>query len=170
MIQFEKPGTYTVEATYSTEFLNYPESLKGGMEDCKMIKQTTLLLSLLLGSCLVSRADELANLQAQRVETLQQAVRLIEPCREVHDHATQSTKTRPLSHSQVLTSRALMKRLIAPDAKPALENLLIVSLMLGEERRLLAFDATKPPPAVMRLYDLTGAYLPAAADDDQRQE
>jgi hypothetical protein len=44
-----------------------------------MIKQTALLLSIVLGSCFVCRGDELADLQAQRIETLQQAVGLIEP-------------------------------------------------------------------------------------------
>ncbi len=43
-----------------------------------MIKQATLLVSIVLGSCLVGRADELADLQKQQVETLQQAVRQIE--------------------------------------------------------------------------------------------
>ena len=97
-----------------------------------------------------------ANLSSYRVTTF----------REVHNHATQSTKTRPLSHSQVLTLRGLKDRLTEPDVRPSLQHLLIVSMMLGKERRVLIFDKTSPPQGIIRLYDLTGAYLPAAADDD----
>jgi hypothetical protein len=43
-----------------------------------MIKYTAMLLSVLLGSDHVCRGDELADLQAQRVKTLQQAADQIE--------------------------------------------------------------------------------------------
>ena len=95
-----------------------------------------------------------ANLSSYQVETH----------REVHDHATQASKTRRLSHAQVLTLRELTRHLSASDAKPELANLLTVSLVEGETRRVITFDATKPPAAVIRLYDLTGAYLPAAVE------
>ena len=95
-----------------------------------------------------------ANLASYQVETH----------REVHDHATQASKTRRLSHAQVLTLRELTRHLSASDAKPELANLLTVSLVEGETRRVITFDATKPPAALIRLYDLTGAYLPAAVE------
>ena len=95
-----------------------------------------------------------ANLSSYQVETH----------REVYDHATQASKTRRLSHAQVLTLRELTRHLSASDAKPELANLLTVSLVEGETRRVITFDAAKPPAAVIRLYDLTGAYLPAAVE------
>ncbi|MBW3539498.1 MAG: beta galactosidase jelly roll domain-containing protein [Planctomycetes bacterium] len=85
--------------------------------------------------------------------------------REVYDHATQAQKTRKLSHAQVLTIRNLLRRLSPEDKEPKLENLLIVSCVDGGERIIHLFDRMKAPRDVIRLYDLTGAYLPAAVGE-----
>ncbi len=80
--------------------------------------------------------------------------------REVYDHATQNTKQRQLSEAQVLTLGKLIQNL-PPSAKvPDLENLILVSVpQANGQAEVFLYDRSHPPAAILRLYDLTGAYL-----------
>jgi hypothetical protein len=79
--------------------------------------------------------------------------------REVHDHASQSTKTRDLSDAQVLTLSKLVKDL-PPSAKtPEFKNLLLVSVFESGRVKTNLYNRLNPPRDIIRLHDVTGAYL-----------
>jgi hypothetical protein len=79
--------------------------------------------------------------------------------REVYNHASQSTKTRELSHAQALTLAKLVKNLPASAKAPELENLLLVSIRDNDKVKTFRYDRSNLPPEIVRLFDLTGAYL-----------
>jgi hypothetical protein len=79
--------------------------------------------------------------------------------REVHDHASQSSKTRELSDAQVLTLNNLIKNL-PPSAKgPELKNLILVSVVEKGQAKTYLYDRLNLHQDIVRLHDLTGAYL-----------
>jgi hypothetical protein len=79
--------------------------------------------------------------------------------REVYNHASQSNKTRELSHAQVLTLTKLVKSL-PPSAKtPEPKNLILVSVIEKGQSKTYLYNRLDPPRDIIRLYDLTGAYL-----------
>jgi hypothetical protein len=83
--------------------------------------------------------------------------------REVHDWATQATKRRELSDPQVVTLRKLVKNL-PPSAKaPDLKNLVLVSVSEKGTAKTYLYKRLDLPRDIVRLYDLTGAYV----DTDQ---
>src|SRR5262245_14198883 len=79
--------------------------------------------------------------------------------REVYNHASQSTKTREVSHAQVMTLGELAKSLPASAKTPELKNLLLVSVSEKGKVKTFLYDRSAPPRDIIRLYDLTGAYL-----------
>ena len=83
--------------------------------------------------------------------------------REVYNHASQSTKTRELSHAQVLTLSKLVKSLPPAAKSPELKNLILVSIVENGKAKTYLYNRLDPPRDIIRLYDLTGAYL----DTDQ---
>lgn len=90
-----------------------------------------------------------ADLSSSRVTT----------SREVHNHASQSTKTRELSHAQVETLRMLARNLPASAKPPKLNNLILVSVSEKGKVRTYLYERSAPPGDIIRLYDVTGAYL-----------
>jgi hypothetical protein len=79
--------------------------------------------------------------------------------REVYDNASQSRKTRELSDAQVLTLRKLAKNL-PPSAKaPELKYLVLVSVSEKGKAKTYLYNRLDLPRDIIRLYDLTGAYL-----------
>jgi hypothetical protein len=79
--------------------------------------------------------------------------------REVYERGSQAIKTRELSHSQVITLTELIKHLAASAGAPELKNLLLVSVRQHENVETHLYDRSAPPQDIIRLYDLSGAYL-----------
>ena len=65
--------------------------------------------------------------------------------REVYDHASQSTKTRELSHAQVMTLGELAKSLPVSAKTPELKNLLLVSVSEKGKVKTFLYDRSAPP-------------------------
>lgn len=97
-----------------------------------------------------------ADLSASKVTT----------SREVYNHASQSTKTRELSHAQVLTLRKLIEEL-PPSAKaPEFKHLVLVSVVENGTAKTSLYDRLSLPRNIVRVYDLTGAYVVTEDPDD----
>lgn len=79
--------------------------------------------------------------------------------REVHDHASQGAETRKLSHSQILTLRKLVKSLPPSPVVPELKNLILVSVSGKEQAKTHLYNRIDLPRDIIRLYDVTGAYV-----------
>ena len=79
--------------------------------------------------------------------------------REVYNHASQTTKTRELSHAQILTLGKLIKNLPASAKPPEIKNLILVSVVERGQPKTYLYNRMDPPRDIIRLYDLTGAYL-----------
>lgn len=92
-----------------------------------------------------------ADLSASKVTT----------SREVYEHASHSTKTRELSHAQVLTLRKLIGELPPLAEAPEFKNLLLVSVVENGKVKTRLYNRLKLPRKIVRLYDLTGAYVVA---------
>lgn len=79
--------------------------------------------------------------------------------RAVHNWAVQASAFRQLSQAQVTTLRNLAKNL-PPSAKtPELKNLLLVSISEKGHKKTYLYNRLDPPRDIIRLYDLTGAFL-----------
>ncbi len=82
--------------------------------------------------------------------------------REVYNHATQAAKQHGLSEAQVLTLGKLIQNLPASANVPDLKNLILVSVLQANGKaEVFRYDRSQPPAEIVRLYDLTGAYLQA---------
>jgi hypothetical protein len=79
--------------------------------------------------------------------------------REVYDWASQNYKTSELSDEQVRVLRKLAKSLPASAKAPALENLVLVSVSEEEKAKTYLYNRMDLPRDIVRLYDLTGAYV-----------
>jgi hypothetical protein len=79
--------------------------------------------------------------------------------REVHDWATQSTRARELSDAQVATLRKLVKDLPQSAKAPDLKDLILVSVSENGKARTYLYNRLDLPRDIIRLYDLTGAYV-----------
>ena len=80
-------------------------------------------------------------------------------CRVVHNWATQAIHSRKLSNPQVATLRKLVNKL-PPSAKaPDLKNLVMVSVSENGKPKTYIYNRLDLPRDIIRLYDLTGAYL-----------
>jgi hypothetical protein len=78
---------------------------------------------------------------------------------EVYDFAVQNIERRKLSHVQVLTLSKLVKSL-PPSAKtPELKNLILVSVVEKGQPKTYLYNRLEAPRDIIRLYDLTGAFL-----------
>lgn len=86
--------------------------------------------------------------------------------REVHDWAHQNYKTRKLSHAQVLTLRNIAKALPKSIQPTQVDNIVIVSVGEAEDRKLHIYDRFSLPRDIVRIYDVTGAWI---STDDKPQ-
>ena len=82
--------------------------------------------------------------------------------REVYDHATQSEMTRKLSDAQAGTLGNLIKQLPPSAKQPELENLIVVSILKKGLATTYLYDRLDMPREIVRLYDVTGAYVVTA--------
>jgi hypothetical protein len=85
--------------------------------------------------------------------------------REVHNWAHQSHKTRKLSHAQVMTLTKLCKALPQSIRPKQVNHIVIVSVGAGKDRKLHVYDRRALPAQIVRLYDLTGAYIATEAEE-----
>jgi len=79
--------------------------------------------------------------------------------REVFNHATQSQKTRKLSHVQVMKLKGMLEGMPRSTEKTELKSLVVVSFMKDKTTTFYAYDRGTLPPRMNRLFDLTGAYV-----------
>ncbi len=83
----------------------------------------------------------------------------VEAWREVFDLASQGGGPRELSHEQVLALRELSGKLPASCKPPELKDLILVSVMRDGKPMIRLYNRLGHPNEIVRLYDLTGAYL-----------
>ena len=79
--------------------------------------------------------------------------------REVYAHATQSETTRKLSDAQAGTLGNLIKQLPPSAKQPELKNLIIVTISKKGKATTYLYDRLDMPRDIVRLYDVTGAYV-----------
>lgn len=84
--------------------------------------------------------------------------------REVHDWASQCTKTRELSREQTRILSKLTESLPPSAEAPELNKLVLVSVTERGRAKTYRYDRLHLPQEVVRLYDLTGAELPAHSE------
>ena len=82
--------------------------------------------------------------------------------REVYEHATQSEMTRKLSDAQAATLGNLIKQLPPSAKQPKLENLIVVTILKKGLATTYLYDRLDMPQEIVRLYDVTGAYVDTA--------
>ena len=79
--------------------------------------------------------------------------------RRVYERGTQAARTHVLSRAQVLTLRKLVKSLTPSIKMPEVKNLILVSVLDEGQAKMYLYNRLDPPRDIIRLYDLTGAYL-----------
>ncbi|OHB74215.1 MAG: hypothetical protein A2Z34_10300 [Planctomycetes bacterium RBG_16_59_8] len=79
--------------------------------------------------------------------------------RHVHDWAEQSHETRKLSDAQVLALTGIGDALPKSIRPWGVYHLVIVSVGESRDRKLYVYKRYELPPEIVRLYDLTGAYI-----------
>ena len=79
--------------------------------------------------------------------------------RKVYERATQSEMTRKLSDAQAGTLGNLIKQLPPSAKQPELENLILVTILKKGLATTYLYDRMDMPQDIVRLYDVTGAYV-----------
>jgi hypothetical protein len=85
--------------------------------------------------------------------------------REVHDHATQAAHVQKLGQYQTVTIRKVMKGLPPSAQRPALADLLLVTVREKGQPVTRVYNRCHLPLEIVRLYDISGAYVDTGKEE-----